>query len=183
MLHVCHVLLLHGWYVEIARLAAADRLWCGMAQKYPKGFTAQHHAEYVVWTNMKARCTNPRRPEYQWYGGRGITFCERWKRFDAFMADMGPRPGTEYTLERLDNEAGYEPGNCCWATYAEQAQNKRNTQPLMDRIAGGAQKWGADVYPKLERPHLETRPLEALLGAGFGSETDPVYWEAVRMDM
>ena len=79
---------------------------------------------YRSWCDMIQRCTNPRRDNYERYGGRGITVCERWMTFANFLADMGERPdGT--SIDRIDNYRGYEPGNCRWATAIEQAQNKR----------------------------------------------------------
>ena len=81
---------------------------------------------YMSWANMKSRCTNPNVPTYESYGGRGITICAEWMYFENFLADMGERPSANYTLERKDNEGNYEPGNCGWATYAEQSLNKRD---------------------------------------------------------
>ena len=150
-----------------------------MADRYPQGFVKAHPLEYESWKAMKSRCFSKNAAHYHRYGGRGVTVCTAWLRFDAFVADMGSRPGTEYTLERINNDRGYEPGNCCWATYAEQANNRASNLPLMDRIGGGTCKWEPDHYPMLERPSLETRPLEALLGAGCGLERDPLYWAVV----
>lgn len=73
---------------------------------------------------MKARCFNPKRRDYKNYGARGITVCERWLDFRNFIADMGECPYM-HTLERVDNNKGYEPGNCKWATWQEQYRNKR----------------------------------------------------------
>lgn len=81
---------------------------------------------YKSWSAMLTRCNNPKAPKYKDYGARGISVCEAWSKFEAFLADMGVRPeGT--TLGRRDNDGNYEPGNCKWETAVEQGRNKRNT--------------------------------------------------------
>lgn len=80
---------------------------------------------YRSWNAMIQRCTNPNDGNFHHYGGRGITVCERWLKFENFFADMGPRPGSNHSIERSDNEAGYFPENCKWATQLEQSSNTR----------------------------------------------------------
>ena len=90
----------------------------------------QPSREYIIWGLMRQRCRNPKATGYHRYGGRGIKVCERWDSFENFWADMGPRPSPRHTIERSDNDGNYEPGNCRWATYADQSRNKRNNRNL-----------------------------------------------------
>jgi hypothetical protein len=84
--------------------------------------------EYNVWINMRQRCCNPNRAEYPRYGGRGITVCPEWLNdFAQFIADMGPKPSPQHSIERRDNNLGYSKDNCVWETGQVQANNKRNT--------------------------------------------------------
>lgn len=82
--------------------------------------------EYAIWYGMRQRCLNPSADSYANYGGRGITICERWANsFNAFLADMGPRPGLEYSIERVNNDLGYSKDNCVWDTWHAQNRNRR----------------------------------------------------------
>lgn len=77
---------------------------------------------------MKKRCRNLASRDYPNYGGRGISVCDRWRNsFDNFMADMGPKPSLEHSLDRINNSGNYEPSNCRWATRPDQNINKRST--------------------------------------------------------
>jgi hypothetical protein len=80
---------------------------------------------YKIWANIKQRCTNTANPRYKDYGGRGITMCEQWlNSFETFYADIGDRPD-DLTLDRIDNDKGYEPNNVRWVTRADNNRNSR----------------------------------------------------------
>lgn len=97
----------------------------GMSHKNGKAYVP----EYEAWQGAKKRCTNPRSRDYPDYGGRGIAMCERWfASFEAFYKDMGERPGPGWSLDRINRDGDYEPGNCRWATVKDQARNRRTSR-------------------------------------------------------
>ena len=103
-------------------------------------------AEYFVWKTMKARCLNPHNSEFKNYGGRGIQVCDRWQNsFAAFIQDMGARPSLAHSIDRVNNDGNYEPGNCRWAIGREQARNTRRNHMITANgmtmsIAGWAER-------------------------------------------
>jgi len=93
----------------------------------PKG---NRHPLYGTWAAMWNRCRSPKHARFPRYGGRGISVCPRWLDFAAFVADVGPKPGPSYTIDRIDNDGNYEPTNVRWATKSQQARNRSNTRVL-----------------------------------------------------
>lgn len=132
------------------------------------GHGRTHTPEYNSWANIRQRCNNPDNSAYADYGERGIALCQRWQEsFEAFYADMGPRPTPQHSVERLDNSHGYEPDNCVWATMHTQTRNKRNN--IMMTYNGITQclaDWSRDTgYPRttlLNRKRLGWSDEEAL---------------------
>ncbi|MFY2843613.1 hypothetical protein ACOTJF_18145 [Achromobacter ruhlandii] len=105
-----------------------DKRWKGVQD--PEWSEGKKRA-YISHEAMKRRCLAPTCPEFKYYGARGITVCSRWMDFENFYADMGDRPlGT--TIDRINNYCGYEPGNCRWATQAQQNENKRHKALRLD---------------------------------------------------
>lgn len=101
--------------------------------------------EYYAWHHMLRRCRDPKSTDFKNYGGRGIAVCDRWNNFAAFAADMGARPSPNHTIERKNNDAGYSPENCVWATRKEQAGNRRKRKLAATCRAGHAMQ-GENVY-------------------------------------
>lgn len=86
--------------------------------------------EYESWKGMWNRCTKKDDRAYPYYGGRGVRVHFSWRDLDVFRLDVGPRPGPEYSIDRIDNDGHYEPGNCRWATMKEQSRNRRSNRLL-----------------------------------------------------
>ena len=87
-----------------------------------------HLPEYTNWANMCYRCTYPKNPRYQHYGGRGIKVCDRWREkegFKNFLDDMGHKPTAQHSIDRINVNGNYEPSNCRWATPLQQAITRR----------------------------------------------------------
>lgn len=120
--------------------------------------------EYHIWQHMRHRCENPDDPAYKNYGERGIRVCPRWLKFENFYSDMGERP-EGFTLERVDNDKGYSPDNCKWATRAEQANNQRRTLRFtFDGITKTYKEWLADN-------NIGDNTVRSRLRRGFDLET------------
>lgn len=121
--------------------------------------------EYHIWAGMRQRCGDPGNPGFADYGGRGITVCERWQSFENFIADMGARPSPKHSIDRVNNDAGYSPENCRWATKSEQMRNTRRTVFI---VMDGARVPAISVYEK----HGVSRQLFEIRTRGG--------WDAIR---
>jgi len=103
-------------------------------------------SEYKAWDGMKQRCFNPNDKSYPNYGGRGIRVCARWlgpNGFVHFLADVGPRPSSRHSIDRINNDGNYAPGNCRWATPIEQQSNRRNNVHVrVGDVTRTAAAWG-----------------------------------------
>lgn len=133
--------------------------------------------EYGIWEAIRGRCLSPGHSAYKHYGGRGITICARWVNFSNFLADMGKRPSLKHSIDRIDNNGNYEPGNCRWVTQGQQCQNSRRTVRLevegIEMALGRAcRRYGMD-YSNISRKVLKSDYShqeafnEAVLRRGF----------------
>ena len=156
-------------------LLTGDTRSCGCLQKEVNrsakthGHTVGQKAtpEFTAWKNMIARCTKNSHEEFKNYGNRGITVCERWRDFSAFLSDVGLRPSPELSLHRIDNNLGYFKSNVKWATKEEQCNNtRRNVLLEFDGRVQTVTKWCAErgltygaVYARLKNGWSVDRAL------------------------
>jgi hypothetical protein len=169
-----HTLSCGCWKRE--RCAAAGR----KAKRHGHAVHGAQSRTYRSWWAMRQRCLNPGHQAFKHYGGRGIAVCERWDSFEAFLADMGERP-VGMSLDRIDNDGGYEPGNCRWATPQTQASNTRMTRYLTVRgvslpVAEWLRRSGVNrstYRSRLRRGWSEDRAVEA--ASDDGDDDDRAY--------
>lgn len=119
-------------FAKCSDLRSGKTRSCGCLRRITSARTGVTHGdtrrgrwakEYRSWRFMLTRCEDPTHRAYPYYGGRGIRVCERWKDYASFLADMGRKPEGRYSLDRIDNDGDYEPGNVRWATQAQQTRN------------------------------------------------------------
>lgn len=111
------------------RMKTGNTTSCGCRKKSVLGISTTKHGKagtrtHRIWKAMRSRCNNPNIPRYKDYGGRGITVCKRWDKFENFLADMGEAPDG-HSIDRINNNKGYSPSNCKWSTPTEQNRNQR----------------------------------------------------------
>lgn len=112
-------------------LVSGKQQSCGCYAREQSGLRVRTHGrtntfEFSVWTAMRKRCRYTKHPKYHLYGGRGIKVCPEWEDFTRFLADMGECPFPNGSIERRDNDKGYEPANCVWLPKSEQSKNRRS---------------------------------------------------------
>ena len=123
--------------VQSSNLSSGNTKSCGCLQKELTALRFTTHGqrqtkEYVIWADLRKRCRNKKWKDYKNYGGRGITVCDRWERFENFLEDMGLRP-EGLSIDRINNDGNYEPDNCRWATSKQQNRNRRSSHLLSHR--------------------------------------------------
>lgn len=158
-----------------ANVASGKTKSCGCIGRSAIGDRSRTHGKsgsrtYEIWCGMHKRCNDPTCGHYQRYGGRGIRVCDRWQEFAAFLADMGEAPAG-MSLDRIDNDTGYEPGNCRWATLREQARNMRTSRRLTIRgVSKTVAEWAESSTASYKVVHRRLQrgwtPEEAVFGRG-----------------
>ncbi|HHT3526417.1 TPA: hypothetical protein ACTYW0_000512 [Enterobacter asburiae] len=140
---------------------------------------------YQTWEAMKQRCLNPKSSYFRRYGGRGIGICDRWMLFDNFLADMGEKP-EGMSIDRINNDAGYEPGNCRWATNSEQGYNKQKRANCTSQYIGvhystSKRKWKAQIKHMGKNRHVGYFASEELAHEAYLNELSKIN-EHIRID-
>jgi len=128
--------------------------------KYSTTHNMSRSPENICWINIKGRCSNKKRSDYKYYGGRGITVCDEWyNSFETFYKDMGPRPSKNHSIDRIDSEKGYSKENCRWATKSEQVINTKKRKIGSSKFKGvvfnkSKNKWETNIQFNYKRHYI-----------------------------
>ena len=134
-----------------------------MLTKHGLAARGRQHPLFRAWTDMRKRVLSAKSKSYTNYGGRGIGICDRWSDFSLFVSDMGPKPGPDWTIDRIDVNGDYEPGNCRWATKSTQANNTRNS---LRYVYNGLAYTSPEIYAIAETFGVRYGTLHARLAKG-----------------
>lgn len=159
--------------VSVASLQSGDTRSCGCLRREAVAAKNTKHgqsrsAEHRAWCEMKRRCLNPRSKSFHNYGGRGISICPRWiESFENFLADLGPRPTSQHSIDRINVNGNYEPDNCRWATSAEQYSDLRKSvhvevNGIRKTVAEWARLTGINPYTIYDRIDAGWDPVRAV---------------------
>lgn len=176
--------------VVVAKLRNASRTSCGCKRRNCEivdGVVASAHPLHQTWGGMLARCYNPRTKAFKYYGGRGIAVCERWTAsFALFVADMGPKPSPQHSIDRIDNSGNYDRANTRWATPSVQNGNRRSraqaasedmdfgqSAMIVANVQGTQWRGQDDIF--LEASHLALEDLIEEFGAIDDSFDDRLF--------
>jgi hypothetical protein len=153
------------WAIRTEIVAKTKSCGCDLNVKHGHSRTSKSGLTqtYMTWMSMRQRCQYQQNIGYARYGGAGVKVCERWQVFENFVADMGLRPDNT-TIDRIDNQIGYEPGNCRWATKKEQARNRSNNRMIeIDGVTKCLAEW-------CEHYGMEPKRVCQRLHAGWSAE-------------
>jgi hypothetical protein len=165
--------------VTSSRLTSGNTRSCGclfMETRTKHG--ASYTPEYRSWIAIKDRCYNTKNKHYHRYGGRGITMSEEFRdNFEAFLNDVGPRPSKKHSIDRIENDKGYQPGNCRWATKTEQANNRESNiriefEGITKTLAEWCRYFSLDYYLVHHRLTVNLWPFEKAMGLFETTEGD-----------
>lgn len=175
----------HGWKKATAVHEQLKRGYCAWPRRDARNGNSRHPL-YRRWGSMWSRCTNPNEESYANYGGRGIRVCAAWVRFEQFAADVGMPPTPDHTLDRIDSDGDYAPGNVRWALWEIQTHNRRYTAGASG-YRGVAEcrtgVWRAYGTEKGKRVHLGYFRNPHRAAAAFNRHAIRVYGQAARLNL